>query len=62
MKAQQTEKISDAKYIKSNFTEKSNKLKCLNSDEEIKLMKHESIFDGTLGNYICTEYKIEPSL
>ena len=41
----------------------STKLKCLNSDEQLLvyrlLKKHENMFNGTLGNYTGTEYKIE---
>ena len=56
-------KILDAKYEKANLKDITTKLKYLNSDEQILiyrlLKKHESMFDGTLGNYTGTEYKIE---
>ena len=50
-------KILHAKYEKVNLKEiRSKKLKYLNSDE---VKKHENMFDGTLGNYTSTAYKIE---
>ena len=52
-----------AKYEKENKKEIRNKLKYLNSDEQLLiyrlLKKHENMFDGNLGNYTGTEYKIE---
>ena len=56
-------KILDANYEKANLKDITNKLKYLNLDEQLSiyrlLKKHESMFDGTLGNYTGTEYKIE---
>ena len=56
-------KFFDAKYEKANLKEITTKLKYLNPDEQLLvyrlLKKHEIMFDGTLGNYTGTEYKIE---
>ena len=53
----------DAKYEKANFKEITNKFKYLNLNEQFLtyrlLKKHENMFDGTLGNYTGTEYKID---
>ena len=53
----------DAKYKKANLKEITTKLKYLNSNKQHLLYrllkKHENMFDGTLENYIGTEYKIE---
>ena len=38
----------DSKYKKINFKEIKTKFKYLNSNEQ--LLRHENIFDGTLGN------------
>ena len=58
-------KILDAKYEKINLKEIIIKLKYLNSNEQHStyrlLKKQENKIDGTLGNYTCTEYKIESS-
>ena len=56
-------KILDTNYEKANLKDITTKLKYLNSDEQFLiyrlLKKHESMFDGTLGNYTGTEYKIK---
>ena len=56
-------KILYAKYEKANLKDITTKLKYLNSNEQLiiyrLLNKHEIMFDGTLGSYTCTEYKIE---
>ena len=45
----------------ANLKDITNKLIYFYSDEQILiyglLKKHENMFDGTLGNYTCTEYK-----
>ena len=56
-------KILDPKYEQANLKEIATKLKYLNTDEQFLmyrlLNKHENMFDGKLGNYTGTEYKIE---
>ena len=58
-----TKKILDAKNEKPNLKEITTKLKYFNSDKQLLtyrlLKKNENMFDGTLGNYNSTEYKIE---
>ena len=55
-------KMLDAKYEKANLKEITTKVKYLNSDEQVLiyrlLNKHENMFDGILGYYTGTEYKI----
>ena len=56
-------KISDTNYKKANLQKITSKLKYLSSDEQLLIFKlhrkHENMFDGTLGYYTDTEYKIE---
>ena len=56
-------KILDAKYQKANLKEITKQLTYLSKDEQkllLKLLrKYEDMFDGTLGNYTGSEYKIE---
>ena len=56
-------KILDASYEKANLKSITSKLKYLSEEEQLLifklLRKHETMFDGTLGNYTGTEYKIE---
>ena len=57
-----SKKILDANYEKANLKEITTKLKYLNSDEQFLvyrlLNKHESMFDGTLGNYTVRSIKL----
>ena len=57
------EKILDAKYDKANLKDVTTKLRYLSNDEQFliyrSLKRYESMFDGTLGNYTGSEYKIE---
>ena len=56
-------KFIDATYKKANLKKIVNNLKYLSNDKRsliLKLLrKHEEMFDGTLGNNIGSEYKIE---
>ena len=56
-------KILDATYKKANLEEFTSSLTHLNNSKRIKLLnllkKYESMFDGTLGTYKGSEYKIE---
>ena len=56
-------KILDAKYKKANLEELVPTLKYLNKVKQTKLYKflkkYEAMFDGTLGNYTGSKYKIE---
>ena len=56
-------KILDAKYQKANLKEITKQLDYLSKDEQkllLKLLrKYEDMFDGTLGNYTGSDYKIE---
>ena len=56
-------RILDAKYEKANLKKVVNKLDYLNKEEQksfLKLLqKYESMFDGTLGTYKGSDYKIE---
>ena len=53
----------DTKYEKANLKDITTKIIYFNKNEQFLiyglLKKHENMFDGTLGNYACTEYKIE---
>ena len=53
----------DAKYKMANLKEITTKLKFSNSDEQLfiygLLMKHESMFDGSLINDTVSDHKIE---
>ena len=56
-------KILDAKYKKANLDELVPTLNYLNKNKQNKLYKllkkYEAMFDGTLGNYTGSKYKIE---
>ena len=56
-------KILDASYENANLKNITSKLKYLSSEEQLLifklLTKHQTMFDGTLGNYTGTEYKNE---
>ena len=56
-------KILDAKYEKANLDKVVKALTYLNDSKQNKLLsllkKYEAMFDGTLGNYTGSKYKIE---
>ena len=56
-------KLLDASYKKGKLKKIVNNLKYISNDGQsliLKLLrKHEETFDGTLGNYTGSEYKIE---
>ena len=56
-------KILEVKYKQADSKEITTEFKYLSSDEQFlicRLLKtHENLFDGALGNYTGTEYKIE---
>ena len=56
-------KILDANYKKANLKEIVNNLKYLSSDKRsfilTLLRKYEEMFDGTLGNYMDSKYKMQ---
>ena len=56
-------KILDAKYEKANLKEITKQLNYLSKDEQKQLLKllrkYEKMFDGTLGTYTGSDYKIE---
>ena len=56
-------KISDANYEKANLKKTINNLKYPSNDKQSLILKlsrkYEEMFDGSLGNYIGSEHKIE---
>ena len=56
-------KSLDANYEYDNLKKIVNNVKYLNNDKQSLILKllreHEEIFDSTLGNYTCSEYKID---
>ena len=55
--------ILDVNYKKANVKKIVDIFKYLNNDKQFLILKllrkHEEMFDGTLGNYTGSEYKIE---
>jgi len=61
--ADRLSRITDAKYSKANLKDIVTNTKGLNSEQqeqlETLLRKHETLFDGTLGEWKNTEYHID---